>query len=122
MVHHQTIGETATHLSPEDLTALRECLREQRLFRREQLRRIAAEPGAEDARRCRTPARDAVRARLAASARMVLADVEAALRRIAEGGYGVCGRCRRPLDRELLLIVPQTRYCPPCRRIRETGR
>ena len=33
---------------------------------------------------------------LAASARMVLADVEAALERMDEGSYGTCELCRAP--------------------------
>ncbi|MEU9336017.1 TraR/DksA C4-type zinc finger protein [Streptomyces sp. NPDC048290] len=108
-------------LSADDLAAIREDLLEQRAFREEQLRRIAAEGDG-------SPARVEVRITLAASARMVLADVEAALCRIAEGRYGRCRTCRRPIGRAHLLIVPQTRYCARCQRgpgegpVREGGR
>ncbi|WP_055542962.1 TraR/DksA family transcriptional regulator [Streptomyces neyagawaensis] len=122
MVNHQTIGVQATHLSPEDLAALQENLREQLLFRREQLRQIAAASRAEDLRGRRCPAQAEVHVKLAASARMVLADVEAALRRIAEGRYGVCHLCRRPVDRERLAVVPQARYCGRCQQVRAAGR
>ncbi|GAB2922342.1 TraR/DksA C4-type zinc finger protein [Streptomyces heilongjiangensis] len=122
MVNHQTIGVQATHLSPEDLAALQENLREQLVFRREQLRQIAAASRSEDLRRRRCPAQDEVHVKLAASARMVLADVEAALRRIAEGRYGICHLCRRPVDRERLTVVPQARYCGRCQQVREAGR
>ncbi|CAM5374281.1 TraR/DksA family transcriptional regulator [Streptomyces antimycoticus] len=122
MVNHQTIGDRAAHLSPEDLAALRENLHEQRLFRQEQLRRIDSAPRAEDLLRRRTAAQAEVHVKLAASARMVLADVEAALRRIAEGSYGACHLCRRPVERERLMIVPQARYCARCQQVREAGR
>ncbi|MFE4669830.1 TraR/DksA family transcriptional regulator [Streptomyces sp. NPDC056716] len=100
---------------------MQENLREQRLFRQEQLRQIAAAPRAEYLRGRRSPAQNEVQVKLAASARMVLADVEAALRRIAEGRFGGCRLCRRPIDRERLLIVPQARYCSRCQQVREAG-
>ncbi|WNE99705.1 TraR/DksA C4-type zinc finger protein [Streptomyces luomodiensis] len=122
MVNHQTIGDRAAHLSPEDLAALRENLHEQRLFRQEQLREIAAPSRAEDLLRRRSAAQAEVHVEVAASARMVLADVEAALRRIAEGRYGTCHLCRRPIERDRLMIVPQARYCARCQQVREAGR
>ncbi|MBA6434642.1 MULTISPECIES: TraR/DksA family transcriptional regulator [Streptomyces] len=122
MVNHQTIDNPAAQLSPEDLAALRENLHEQRLFRQEQLRQIAAAPRAEDLLRRRSAAQAEVHVKVAASARMVLADVEAALRRIAEGRYGSCHLCRRPVERERLMIIPQARYCARCQQVREAGR
>ncbi|MEU1669045.1 TraR/DksA C4-type zinc finger protein [Streptomyces sparsogenes] len=122
MVNHQTIGDRAAHLSPEDLAALRENLHEQRLFRQEQLRQIAAPPRAEDLLRRRSAAQAEVQVKVAASARMVLADVEAALRRLAEGRYGTCHLCRRPVERDRLMIIPQARYCARCQQVREAGR
>ncbi|KUO09925.1 TraR/DksA family transcriptional regulator [Streptomyces sp. DSM 15324] len=121
MVNHQTVGDRAAHLSPEDLAALQENLHEQRLFRREQLRQIAAAPRAGTSPGHRSAAQTEVQVKLAASARMVLHDVEAALRRIEEGCYGTCHLCRRPVDRERLLIVPQARYCARCQQVREAG-
>lgn len=122
MVNHQTIDNPAAQLSPEDLAALRENLCEQHLFRQEQLRQIAAAPRAEDLLRRRSAAQAEVHVKVAASARMVLADVEAALRRIDEGRYGACHLCRRPVERERLMIVPQARYCARCQQVREAGR
>ncbi|WP_217142074.1 TraR/DksA C4-type zinc finger protein [Streptomyces sp. AC627_RSS907] len=123
MVNQQTIGDRDTRLSPEDLDALRDNLHEQRLFREEQLRQIATvASGADGPTRRGSDARTEVRDALAASARMVLADVEAALDRMAEGRYGLCHLCRRPIDRERLMIVPQARYCARCQQVREAGR
>ncbi|MEU6537869.1 hypothetical protein [Streptomyces sp. NPDC047000] len=122
-MNHPAIDHDATHLTPEDLAALRENLNEQRLFRNEQLAQLApAHPSRADHFLERQAAAQLeVRVKLAASARMVLADVEAALRRMDEGRYGVCHRCRTRMDREHLLIVPQARYCTRCRHLRETS-
>ncbi|MFJ3719792.1 TraR/DksA family transcriptional regulator [Streptomyces sp. NPDC090057] len=139
MVSHQTIGDPETHdtgprapaghaphphLSPEDVAALRETLHEQRLFRQEQLVQIAsAVPSrTDDLLRQSTAGQVEVHVKLAASARMVLSDVVAALDRMDRGSYGACHLCRRPIDRERLLIVPQTRYCARCQQVREAGR
>ncbi|MFF9810479.1 TraR/DksA family transcriptional regulator [Streptomyces coeruleorubidus] len=117
----QTIGESTTHLSAEDLAALRENLHEQRLFRQEQLRQLAgpATSRADDRLQRQTAAQMEVRIKLAASARMVLADVEAALSRMNEGSYGICHLCRRPVARQRLMIVPQARYCARCQQVKE---
>nr|WP_202559062.1 TraR/DksA C4-type zinc finger protein [Streptomyces sp. SID5789] len=109
-------------MSPEDLAALLDNLHEQRLFREEQVRQLAAPPRTDESDPRASAARTEVRTELAASARMVLADVEAALRRLAEGRYGHCHLCRRPIDRAHLMIVPQARYCARCRQVREAGR
>jgi RNA polymerase-binding transcription factor DksA len=122
-VVNQQIIDGDTRLSPEELAALRDNLLEQRAFREEQLRRITTVPSrADDRRRRRSAAQTEVRVQLAASARMVLADVEAALDRMAEGRYGSCHLCRRPIARERLTIVPQARYCARCQQVREAGR
>uniref|UniRef100_UPI0035569532 TraR/DksA family transcriptional regulator n=1 Tax=Streptomyces zhihengii TaxID=1818004 RepID=UPI0035569532 len=173
-MNNQTAGVRTAGPAPEDLDALREGLREQRAFRREQLRRLSAPgPGPEDAsgphRAAATagaacgsapaahgPGRDGAgyapdragetedgagrragpyaarprarsagtvsRDRLAASARMVLADVEAALARMEEGRYGSCHLCARPIALARLTVVPQARYCGRCQHVREAGR
>ncbi|MEU5521461.1 TraR/DksA C4-type zinc finger protein [Streptomyces sp. NPDC047860] len=122
MVTHQTIGERDAALTPEDLAALRENLHEQRQFRQEQLRQFASTNRADDRRRQADAAHIEVGVKLAASARMVLADVEAALARMESGEYGTCHLCRRPVERHRLLIVPQARYCGRCQQVREAGR
>ncbi|MFF5966744.1 TraR/DksA family transcriptional regulator [Streptomyces collinus] len=121
MVNHQTVEESTKHLSAEDLAALRENLHEQRLFRQEQLRLLGGPvtSRAEDRLRQRAAAQIEVRVKLAASARMVLTDVEAALSRMNDGSYGACHLCRRPIERERLMIVPQARYCARCQQVKE---
>ena len=57
--------------------------------------------------------RDTVSARIA-SARQALADTTQALRRVAEGRYGVCERCQGDIPVERLEILPHARFCVPC--------
>ncbi|MFE7779214.1 TraR/DksA family transcriptional regulator [Streptomyces sp. NPDC057445] len=124
MVNHQIIGDHNTTLSIDDLAALHETLHEQRLFRQEQLQQIAgpATPRTDALLDRQAASQIEVRVKLAASARMVLADVEAALKRMSDGRYGACHLCRKPIARERLMIVPQARYCARCQQVREAGR
>ncbi|MDQ1034031.1 DnaK suppressor protein [Streptomyces sp. V3I8] len=113
-------------LSAVELAALRADLHEQRLFRQEQLRQLSAAAAATTRADAlpdrRATAQIEVRVQLAASARMVLADVEDALTRMDRGRYGTCHLCHEPLTRERLLIVPQARHCTRCQQDREAGR
>lgn len=51
---------------------------------------------------------------LLAAAAAHLDDVDAALARIAAGGYGRCERCGRAIARERLLARPTARTCIAC--------
>ncbi|NUS27003.1 MAG: hypothetical protein HOV92_22625 [Streptomyces sp.] len=124
MVNQQMVEDAHTTFTVEDFAALRENLHEQRLFRQEQLQQLsdAATTRLDAALDRRAAAQTEVRVKLAASARMVLADVEAALKRMDEGRYGTCHLCRGPIARARLMIVPQARYCTRCQQVREAGR
>jgi RNA polymerase-binding transcription factor DksA len=52
--------------------------------------------------------------RRAVAARRKLADIEEALARLVSGTFGRCEHCGSPLPRELLAVIPETRYCPSC--------
>lgn len=122
-MNRQIMDDRDTSLSVEDFAALRENLCEQRQFRQEQLQQLSAAAAAADPFLDGEAASQVeVRVKLAASARMVLADVEAALVRMAECRYGSCHLCRGPIARERLRIVPQARYCSRCQQVREAGR
>ncbi|MFF3446525.1 TraR/DksA family transcriptional regulator [Streptomyces sp. NPDC002667] len=122
-MNRQIMDDRDTSLTVEDFAALRENLCEQRLFRQEQLQQLSAVAAAADPFLDREAASQVeVRVKLAASARMVLADVEAALARMDECRYGSCHLCRGPIARERLRIVPQARYCSRCQQVREAGR
>ncbi|KRV50769.1 hypothetical protein AQ490_16740 [Wenjunlia vitaminophila] len=107
-------------LTHEDLAVLREDLHEQRRFRQEQLQQLQATPPGEPGHHAASQTE--VHAKLAASARMVLTDVEQALERMDEGCYGSCQRCGRPVSLARLLIVPQARYCGCCQQAGGAGR
>ncbi|WP_344075671.1 TraR/DksA family transcriptional regulator [Luedemannella helvata] len=47
-------------------------------------------------------------------ARGRLTDLDAALARLAEGTYGTCERCGRPIDPERLAARPAARTCITC--------
>jgi DnaK suppressor protein len=47
--------------------------------------------------------------------------VHEALRRQAEGKYGICGACGRPIPRERLRARPSATLCVGCQREREGG-
>jgi YteA family regulatory protein len=51
---------------------------------------------------------------LRARAGRALADVEAALARLADGTFGYCLRCGRPVEAERLEAIPETPYCRSC--------
>lgn len=94
-----------------DLQAFRSRLEEQRRFRVEQLKDLAAEArGSTDFERL-----DVARM-LAIGARAALRDIEHALVRMEQGTYGVCEDCTKPIQLERLDVVPMSRYCTPCQR------
>ncbi|MCX9192841.1 hypothetical protein C3Y87_15745 [Carbonactinospora thermoautotrophica] len=119
----KTTGKAANSrnagLSREQLTMFRELLEEQRRFRLGQLRQFDPASPQQGGEAGPSGQRE-VDLELAASARTVLAEVEAALERIEQGTYGLCESCGEPIAPERLEIVPQARYCVTCQRARET--
>jgi RNA polymerase-binding transcription factor len=55
-------------------------------------------------------------ATLIASARQRVSDTAQALRRMAEGTYGICERCTADISLRRLEILPHARFCLPCQR------
>jgi DnaK suppressor protein len=45
--------------------------------------------------------------------------INAALRRITEGRYGVCLGCRGPIDARRLEAAPESDFCAECQKTRE---
>jgi RNA polymerase-binding transcription factor DksA len=56
--------------------------------------------------------RETLRATVAA--RRGLADTEDALGRLAAGHFGLCEQCGAAIPASLLVLIPETRYCPAC--------
>lgn len=52
--------------------------------------------------------------RRAVAARRQLADTEEALGRLSSGRFGRCEQCGSQIPGDLLLTVPEARYCPAC--------
>ncbi|MFF7380975.1 TraR/DksA C4-type zinc finger protein [Streptomyces massasporeus] len=46
----------------------------------------------------------------------VLEEIEEAFARIADGSYGICVGCAKPVPAERLEILPYTRHCVACQR------
>jgi DnaK suppressor protein len=53
---------------------------------------------------------------LIATARLAVAESAQALRRMADGTYGICDRCAARIPLERLEVIPQARFCVPCQR------
>ena len=51
----------------------------------------------------------------------LLAAIDAALKRIDEGTFGICQSCGRPIDPERLDALPYTTQCIDCKRREERG-
>ncbi|MBI4655227.1 MAG: TraR/DksA C4-type zinc finger protein [Elusimicrobia bacterium] len=54
--------------------------------------------------------------------RVMLDDVEAALRKIDGGMYGACEQCRKPINKKRLKALPSARYCLVCQNTSENRR
>lgn len=46
-----------------------------------------------------------------------LSEIEAALQKIKEGGYGICENCGKEIDFEVLDTVPESKFCRDCKKI-----
>ena len=51
---------------------------------------------------------------LASRQSQLIKDIDEALGRIADGTYGLCARCRKPLDEERLRAMPTAKYDAEC--------
>ena len=53
--------------------------------------------------------------------RQRLLDIDGALERIEEGGYGSCANCGREIGERRLEAVPWARFCVDCQELAEQG-
>ena len=53
--------------------------------------------------------------------RVLLQQIDQALVRVEEGGYGLCTTCRNPIPEKRLEAVPWTPYCVDCMELSEKG-
>ena len=54
--------------------------------------------------------------------RTMLDSIEAALRKIDNGTYGICEHCKKRIEKKRLKAVPPARYCLPCQTGSEKSR
>ena len=59
---------------------------------------------------------------LTLAAEAALSEIDAALRRLEEGSYGLCESCAEPIPWERLEVLPMSRLCTPCQYLAESGR
>ena len=95
-------------LSDTDARALRAILQEHQRARTDQIEALLWQYGDAGAAVGEAQARELV------VARIVLADVDAALQRLDEGSYGWCVRCADPIGLERLFAAPRTLLCIGC--------
>ena len=95
--------------SPVDLQWYRHELEQQRRFRLDQVTHLAY-----DVLAVSDDALSEVTATLMRAARAALADVDAALFRLAIGRFGNCQRCGRVIPEDVLRAVPAVSLCPRC--------
>ena len=114
--HQTTLGKgpasTSEELPPEFIRAVKRLLERQRGFRIGQLDELVAAPAEANS----DVARNEVRVRLRTAVRTALADIDDALRRIEQGGYGHCHSCDAPLSHARLAALPMARLCSSCQR------
>lgn len=59
---------------------------------------------------------------LSNSERIILQQVEDAISRLVEGGFGICQECEEPIHKKRLDAVPWARYCLNCQEAADRGR
>ncbi len=105
-------NRTRTDLGPH-LPHLRAALEQQRQFRTEQLAGLAAAPRPASAEHAE------VDRALRGGAAAALADIEVALRDLAQGTYGRCRDCDTAISLERLEILPSSSLCADCLGVRQ---
>jgi len=103
---------TSTHPYTHDL--LRQTLEEQYELHTSQLMELAAgDRHGEDSGYDRD-----TRIALITSSRRALSEIAHALRRMAQGTYGLCERCETAIPAERLEVLPHTGFCAACQAAR----
>jgi DnaK suppressor protein len=56
------------------------------------------------------------------NARAAISQIERALLKLANGSYGICDKCGKPIGEERLRVVPYATLCVECKRREERSR
>ena len=116
-----TNDSTREHLTPRQLDVFRSSLRQQRMFRTEQLAELAAAALHSVTSRADNP-HDEIADALRSGAEAALGDIDAALTRIVTGTFGDCTACGAAIPTERLEILPMAALCMHCARVRSAAR
>jgi DnaK suppressor protein len=54
--------------------------------------------------------------------RKILRDIEAALRKMEKGSYGLCEHCKKTIEKKRIKALPSARYCMACQSGAERNR
>ena len=54
--------------------------------------------------------------------RKILRDIEAALRKVEKGAYGICEHCKNIIEKKRIKALPSARYCMACQNGSEKNR
>jgi DnaK suppressor protein len=54
--------------------------------------------------------------------RKILSDIDAALRKMDKGTYGLCEHCKNPIEKKRIKALPSARYCMSCQSGSERNR
>ena len=92
-----------------NLQGFRVVLEHQRRFRLEQVTQLACDTTAAG-----DDARGQVTTTLVTAARTALAEIDAALFRLAVGSFGICQRCNRAIPSDMLEAIPMASLCLQC--------
>jgi RNA polymerase-binding transcription factor DksA len=112
----QVAAATAPDRQEVDLQWFRHDLEDQRRFRLDQLIGLTY-----DAQAAGDDASSEVNAALTSGARAALADIDAALFRLAIGTFGACRRCGRAIPADHLRAVPTATLCLRCHVAKEAA-
>ena len=114
----------ADSLTPEILQELRSALVRERESLRQSIERLGeseralgasqADETGEQADLATDLVDEEIDLALESAARKKLAEVDAALQRIANGTYGICANCGKPISIDRLRAVPWTTLCLDC--------
>jgi RNA polymerase-binding transcription factor DksA len=116
MASNRTSRRSQT-LDPLQLVQLCAALHEQRRFRLAQISSLEAGPGG-----VQEAVHEEISDSLLRGARLALTEIDAALDRAADGRYGICTSCGRPIAVERLEILPMVATCMCCQRRLEVHR
>ena len=92
-----------------------------RTVRTQQLEESAEQDTGDDADKASQSIEKELLFELSDNERMTLDHIEAALRKIDKGTYGICESCRKPIPRPRLDALPFARYCIGCQSSAESA-